>query len=108
MSGPVSAADVEVESKPGASDIAGVEVTASRESQVGALRVRRALPRRGRRTVGPWCFVDHMGPATLSEHEGLGVAPHPHIGLQTVTWLFTGEALHRDSLGPSRCSLPAS
>jgi redox-sensitive bicupin YhaK (pirin superfamily) len=52
-----------------------------------------------RRTVGAWCFVDHMGPAEVSAGRGLDVAPHPHIGLQTVTWLFTGEALHRDSLG---------
>ena len=106
MSGPVTSADVAADRASAADDVADVEVTASRESEVGALRVRRALPRRGRRTVGPWCFVDHMGPATLTEHEGLGVAPHPHMGLQTVTWLFAGEALHRDSLGTEQVLKP--
>lgn len=76
-----------------------IEITDSHESQVGTIGVRRALPRRGRRTVGSWCFVDHMGPARISPPVGLGIAPHPHIGLQTVTWLIAGEALHRDSLG---------
>lgn len=70
----------------------GAEVRASREAQVGALRVRRALPQRGRRSVGAWCFVDHVGPAQVSEEHGLDVGPHPHIGLQTVTWLVAGEA----------------
>jgi redox-sensitive bicupin YhaK (pirin superfamily) len=76
-----------------------VIVTDSRDGQVGKLRVRRALPRRGRRTVGAWCFADHMGPADVTENSGLDVGPHPHIGLQTVTWLVDGEVLHRDSLG---------
>ena len=76
-----------------------VEVTASREAQVGRFPVRRALPTRGRRTVGAWCFADHMGPADVDETSGLDVAPHPHIGLHTVTWLIDGQALHRDSLG---------
>jgi hypothetical protein len=76
-----------------------VEVIESREAQVADLRVRRALPTKGRRTVGAWCFVDHMGPITLSPDRSIDVAPHPHLGLQTVTWLFSGEFLHRDSLG---------
>jgi hypothetical protein len=76
-----------------------VEIFQSREAQVAELRVRRALPTKGRRTVGAWCFVDHMGPMSLSPDRSIDVAPHPHIGLQTVTWLFTGEFLHRDSLG---------
>lgn len=84
----------------------GAEVRASREAQVGALRVRRALPQRGRRSVGAWCFVDHVGPAQVSEEHGLDVGPHPHIGLQTVTWLVTGEALHRDSLGSEQVIRP--
>lgn len=75
-----------------------VEVTESRVAQVGDITIRRALPVRARRTVGAWCFADHMGPAVVGDG-GLGVAPHPHIGLQTVTWLIEGEALHRDSLG---------
>jgi quercetin 2,3-dioxygenase len=76
-----------------------VEIIESREAQVADLRVRRALPTRGRRTVGAWCFVDHMGPMSLSPERSIDVAPHPHLGLQTVTWLFSGEFLHRDSLG---------
>jgi redox-sensitive bicupin YhaK (pirin superfamily) len=76
-----------------------VEVIASREAQVAAIRVRRALPTKGRRTVGAWCFVDHMGPMSLDPDHSVDVAPHPHMGLQTVTWLFSGEFLHRDSLG---------
>ncbi len=83
-----------------------LEITDSRESRVGAIGVRRALPRRGRRTVGAWCFVDHLGPAQVSEQRGMGVAPHPHIGLQTVTWLVEGEALHRDSLGTEQAIRP--
>jgi hypothetical protein len=50
-------------------------------------------------SVGAWCFADHMGPADVTENSGLDVGPHPHIGLQTVTWLVDGQALHRDSLG---------
>jgi quercetin 2,3-dioxygenase len=76
-----------------------VEITPSREATVGQLTVRRALPNRGRRTVGAWCFADHMGPLSLRPDLSVDVAPHPHIGLQTVTWLFSGEFLHRDSLG---------
>jgi redox-sensitive bicupin YhaK (pirin superfamily) len=76
-----------------------VEIIESREAQVAELRVRRALPTKGRRTVGAWCFVDHMGPMSLSPDRSIDVAPHPHMGLQTVTWLFSGEFLHRDSLG---------
>lgn len=106
MSGPVTAADTATEAEAqAAAEPAVLEVTESRASQVGAFRVRRALPRRTRRTVGAWCFVDHMGPVTVDER-GLGVAPHPHIGLQTVTWLLAGEALHRDSLGTEQAIVP--
>ena len=68
-------------------------------AQVGAFTVRRALPRRQLRTVGAWCFADHMGPAQVTETSGLDVGPHPHTGLQTVTWLMDGAVLHKDSLG---------
>lgn len=74
-------------------------VTDSRSTHVGELGVRRALPTRGRRTVGAWCFLDHMGPASFSLENRFDIAPHPHIGLQTVTWLFDGALLHRDGLG---------
>ncbi len=77
----------------------GVEIIESREAPVAGMRVRRALPTKGRRTVGAWCFVDHMGPLSLSPERSVDVAPHPHLGLQTVTWLFSGEFIHRDSLG---------
>jgi len=58
---------------------------------VDGFKVRRALPSRQRRMVGPFIFLDQMGPEILSEGRGLDVAPHPHIGLATVTYLFTGE-----------------
>src|SRR5688572_25915532 len=66
---------------------------------VDGFKVRRALPSRQRRMVGPFIFLDQMGPELLREGKGLDVAPHPHIGLATVTYLFAGELLHRDSLG---------
>ncbi len=78
----------------------------SREAQVGDLTVRRALPRRGHRTVGAWCFADHMGPVPVTERQGVDIGPHPHIGLQTVTWLVAGEILHRDSLGSEQLIRP--
>ncbi|XTZ16706.1 pirin family protein [Micromonospora echinospora] len=61
--------------------------------------VRRLLPQRARRMVGAWCFVDHFGPDDVGDRPGMQVPPHPHTGLQTVTWLLEGEILHRDSLG---------
>jgi redox-sensitive bicupin YhaK (pirin superfamily) len=66
---------------------------------VDDFKVRRVLPSRQRRMVGPFIFLDQMGPEVLREGRGLDVAPHPHIGLATVTYLFSGELLHRDSLG---------
>lgn len=83
-----------------------LEISDSREARVGSLTVHRALPRPGRRTVGAWCFADHMGPADVSEQSGLDIGPHPHIGLQTVTWLIDGQALHRDSLGSEQVIAP--
>ncbi|MGA5699168.1 pirin family protein [Peterkaempfera bronchialis] len=61
--------------------------------------VRRLLPTLGRRMVGAWCFVDHYGPDEIAAEPGMQVPPHPHIGLQTVSWLLDGEILHRDSVG---------
>jgi quercetin 2,3-dioxygenase len=83
-----------------------VEIGDSRESRVGAVPVRRALPRRHRRTVGPWCFADHMGPVQVTEQHGLDIGPHPHTGLHTVTWLIAGDVLHRDSLGTEQLIRP--
>lgn len=61
--------------------------------------VRRALPNRSRRMVGAWCFLDHAGPVQFSPGDGMHVGAHPHIGLQTFTWMIDGEVMHRDSLG---------
>lgn len=79
-----------------------VEVMAPREVPLGgprAMRVRRTLPQRQRSLIGAWCFVDHYGPDEVAESGGMSVAPHPHTGLQTVSWLFSGEVEHRDSAG---------
>ncbi len=65
----------------------------------GGLKIRRALPVRGKRMIGAWCFLDHFGPLEFGDRKAMDVAPHPHIGLQTVTWLLEGEVLHKDSLG---------
>jgi len=68
--------------------------------------VRRLLPQRTRRMVGAWCFVDQFGPEDVAGRPGMRVPPHPHMGLQTVTWLVDGEILHRDSLGSVQTILP--
>jgi redox-sensitive bicupin YhaK (pirin superfamily) len=73
---------------------------------VDGFKVRRVLPSARRRMVGPFIFLDQMGPEILSAGRGLDVAPHPHIGLATVTYLFTGELLHRDSLGTVQAIRP--
>ena len=64
-----------------------------------AMTVRRTLPQRRRSLIGPWCFVDHYGPDPVATVGGMHVPPHPHTGLQTVSWLFHGEIEHRDSVG---------
>ena len=76
-----------------------LEAYPNREVRLGALSISRALPIRERRLVGPWCFLDRFGPLTFNEGKPMDVAPHPHIGLQTVTWLHDGEVVHDDSLG---------
>src|SRR5436190_14021150 len=70
-----------------------------RDTNLGHLKILRALPIRDKRMVGPWCFLDRYGPYTFSEGKPMDVAPHPHIGLQTITWLLEGEIIHNDSLG---------
>lgn len=80
----------------------GVELLAPRDVPLGgprAMNVRRTIPQRARSLVGAWCFSDHYGPDDVSTGEGMQVPPHPHTGLQTVSWLFEGEILHRDSVG---------
>jgi quercetin 2,3-dioxygenase len=95
--------------RPAARELGGLDGTASgpvldllpgKEVLLGeSTRVRRLLPNLGRRLVGAWAFVDHYGPDDVSGGAGMQVAPHPHTGLQTVSWLLEGEVHHRDSLG---------
>jgi redox-sensitive bicupin YhaK (pirin superfamily) len=87
-------------------DAAAVEVIESRTTEVGGVPVRRALPRRAHRTIGAWCFLDHFGPTAPLDAVGMQIGPHPHIGLQTVTWLRQGEVLHTDSLGTEQVIRP--
>ncbi|HEY9112143.1 MAG TPA: pirin family protein [Rhodanobacteraceae bacterium] len=78
-----------------------------RSAEVGdGLYARRALPHRDRRMVGAWCFLDHLGPLDFEAGRGLRVGPHPHIGLQTFTWMIDGEVVHRDSLGNEQVIRP--
>ena len=74
----------------------------------GGLEVGRVLPFHSRRMVGPFIFLDHMGPVDFREGDGIDVRPHPHIGLSTVTYLFDGEIHHRDSLGVSQLIRPGA
>jgi len=75
------------------------QIIEERPSDIGNFLVGRLLPFRERRTVGPFAFIDHMGPVQLNDHENLDVGVHPHIGLSTLTYLFEGSIMHRDSLG---------
>jgi redox-sensitive bicupin YhaK (pirin superfamily) len=80
----------------------GVQVLTPRDVPLGGIRamtVRRTLPQRARSFVGAWCFLDHYGPDDVAATGGMRVPPHPHTGLQTVSWLFSGVVEHRDSLG---------
>ena len=84
-----------------------VDVLEARKAAIGdGTEVRRLLPQRTLRTVGAWCFLDHYGPDDVSIGPGMQVPPHPHIGLQTVSWLFEGLVLHRDSLGSRQMIRP--
>lgn len=76
------------------------------EKDLGGFSVRRTLPSVQRKMVGPWIFFDHMGPAHFEPGPGMNVRPHPHIGIATVTYLFEGEMLHRDSLGSHQLIRP--
>ena len=81
-------------------------VIVPRTADLGGFTVRRALPSTRRRMVGPFIFFDHMGPAEFRAGQGVDVRPHPHIGLATVTYLFAGEIVHRDSLGSALAIVP--
>lgn len=87
----------------------GVEtIITPRTSDIGAMEVQRLLPSARRRMVGPFIFVDRMGPAVLMPDGPMAVRPHPHIGLSTVTYLFDGEIVHRDSLGFNQTITPGA
>lgn len=64
-----------------------------------SMTVHRVFPQRAIRMIGPWCFLDHFGPIPSADYQKFNIPPHPHIGLQTITWLFSGQLLHQDSLG---------
>ena len=84
------------------------ELLPGRRTELGprGMLVNRTLPHRDRRMVGAWCFTDHFGPQDVADGPGMRVPPHPHTGLQTVTWLLSGEVLHRDSLGSAQAIHP--
>jgi quercetin 2,3-dioxygenase len=83
-----------------------LEAYPNRDVSLGHLTVTRVLPIRNRRMIGPWCFLDRFGPLSFSDDKPMDVAPHPHTGLQTVTWLLEGEVLHDDSLGSEATARP--
>jgi quercetin 2,3-dioxygenase len=83
-----------------------LETLPGRLSDLGGLPIRRLLPRAARRLVGPWCFFDSYGPLSFTSGKPMNVAPHPHCGLQTVSWLVEGEILHKDSLGLQGNAIP--
>lgn len=91
---------------PDESNSSGPELFESHQATVGRFSVARSLPVVGRRMIGAWCFADHFGPADVSPESGLDVGPHPHTGLQTVTWITSGQVLHRDSLGSEQVIRP--
>jgi redox-sensitive bicupin YhaK (pirin superfamily) len=102
----VSTVDANVEITSAPIPEMGLEITTARDARVGDVTVRRLLPLRLRRSVGAWCFIDHYGPESVDGRAGMQVPPHPHIGLQTVTWLLAGNVLHRDSLGSEQMIRP--
>jgi redox-sensitive bicupin YhaK (pirin superfamily) len=83
-----------------------IQRVASRPAQVGGIPIKRLIPSRQRRMIGSWCFLDHAGPSEFPPGAGMRVGPHPHIGLQTFTWMLKGKVLHRDSLGNEQVIRP--
>jgi redox-sensitive bicupin YhaK (pirin superfamily) len=105
MSGPISEVDAEPDEATAPTPTRVFDVLPARVADVSGTRVMRALPRRARRTVGAWCFLDHFAPTGPVDPPSM-IGPHPHIGLQTVTWLLDGETLHTDSLGSEQLIRP--
>jgi redox-sensitive bicupin YhaK (pirin superfamily) len=83
-----------------------IDAIPAQRAELAGLPIRRLLPRSRRRMVGPWCFLDAFGPISFGSGRPMDVAPHPHIGLQTVSWLLDGEVLHDDSLGATGLARP--
>ncbi|HRD53034.1 MAG TPA: pirin family protein [Flavobacteriales bacterium] len=79
-----------------------------RERNIGNFLVGRLLPFRGKRMVGPFIYIDHMGPVRMDDHVNMDIGPHPHIGLSTLTYLFEGAVMHRDSLGTELEIMPGA
>lgn len=102
MSGPIDAVDQKSTNR----GMTSIEVREGRTTNIGQLGILRVLPTKNRRTIGPWCFVDLMRADDVDRPPPLEIGPHPHIGLSTVTWLFTGSALHSDSLGTEQLIRP--
>jgi redox-sensitive bicupin YhaK (pirin superfamily) len=95
-------AEVLLDERDGLDERHPLEILEPRDVPLGgprAMNVRRTLPQRARSLIGAWCFLDHYGPDLVSATGGMSVPPHPHTGLQTVSWLFAGEIEHRDSVG---------
>lgn len=89
------------------STTAAMQVIALRKAEIGqGTVIKRALPSRHKRMIGAWCFLDHAGPVHFPAGQGLDVGPHPHIGLQTFTWMIKGSMMHRDSLGYAQLIQP--
>ncbi|MGI9821915.1 pirin family protein [Agromyces sp. Marseille-Q5079] len=102
---------VELVGPPAPSHATAIQVLAPRDVPLGgprAMNVRRTLPQRGRTTIGAWCFADHYGPDEVAASGGMLVPPHPHTGLQTVSWLFEGEIEHHDSTGSAEFVRPGA
>ncbi len=98
----------EPECRPDVAAAVALEIEGRRRDLGDGMNVRRLLPSASRRMVGPFIFVDHMGPVHFVPEHGLDVRPHPHINLATVTFLFEGEILHRDSLGSEQLIRPGA
>jgi len=98
--------NVELECATGQPCSAIEQLIEPKVTDLGGFSVRRALPNAQRRMVGPWIFFDEMGPADFPAGHGIDVRPHPHVNLATVTYLFEGEILHRDSLGSLQAIRP--
>ncbi|MEV8514801.1 pirin family protein [Dactylosporangium sp. NPDC051484] len=103
LEGQPAEVDLPVETETGSC----AELLEGRDVPLGRYSVvRRSLPNKTRRTIGAWCFLDHFGPEDVTGRPGMRVPPHPHIGLQTVSWLLGGEVRHRDSLGSDHVIYP--